>query len=447
MNVPRKPAYTLRARGRRKRLPKRGFVMDFAAVLASFGILYAVCLGAHVNPSPAILSAALCMGLVRRPETASGRKLALKLVTLPFIALAASLVGYAFLRMPVLGATLFTCGIALSVALRQFGERAALIGRTLALPFIAMLVVPVRVDPGANVLAIAVLTLLAGAVAMLCAAAASYALPKAEPAPRKMRAVEPGWNSVPTRMALQMFAALVLAFAIGFTAFPAHWFWVVLSAFIVCSGAVGRGDAMYKALLRLGGAIGGTLLAALVANARLPSSTAYAALIFAVLFAGMRLRRINYAYWAACATLIFALLQGSGGRNVLPLFAARVLCIFIGALCGVAAAWFVYPIRTRQVVRRRVADALAAMREVLTGGAADLEHHAGELQRVAPPVRLHRMIFGAGDPDEHPATWIDRAHALLMKMRESSFDRKNAGAELRAIGSMLKSSDESKPRR
>ena len=32
-----------------------------------------------------------------------------------------------------------------------------------------------------------------------------------------------------------------------------------------------------------------------------------------------------------------------------------------GALCAVAATWFVYPIRTEAVVRRRVADVLAAL--------------------------------------------------------------------------------------
>lgn len=417
-----------------------------AAVLASFCIMYAVCVRAHVSVSVAILAAALCVGLVRRPEGLSLRKLAMKLLALPAIALAAALVGTTFLRAPVLGASLFTVGVALSVALRQFGERAAALGRTLALPLIMMLAVPVPMGNGSHNGSTALLTLLAGAVAMICAAAASFGLPKHD-RPKNARPVQAGVTSVPSRMAMQMLTALALAFAIGMPLFGTHWPWVVLSAFIVCSGAVGRGDAVYKALLRLGGAVGGTLLAAIVTLIATPNPYAYAALVFAVLFAGMWLRRINYAYWAACATLIFALLQGAAGESAAPLFGVRVACIVIGALCGVAAAWFVFPIRTQQVVRRRVADALGAMRAMLSGEEADLERHAAELERVAPPVRLHRALFRAKDPGEHPADWIDRAHALLKLMRAPSFDRAHVGAEMRALGSKIKSSNDAKTNR
>jgi len=220
--------------------------------------------------------------------------------------------------------------------------------------------------------------------------------------------------SVHTRMALQMLVALVLAFAIGMLAFPQHWSWVVLTAFIVCSGAVGRGEAIYKGVLRLGGAVGGTLAAAALTRVTFPNGVAGAATIFLVLFFGMWLRTINYAYWAACATLIFALLQGSQGASPAPLFAVRVVCIIVGALCAIAATWFVYPIRTELLVRRRVADAVAALREAAAGtGAPDLDHHLRQLARVAPPVRLHRMVFGEPKAAKHPATLIDQTQARL----------------------------------
>jgi 5-amino-6-(5-phosphoribosylamino)uracil reductase len=224
--------------------------------------------------------------------------------------------------------------------------------------------------------------------------------------------------SVHTRMALQMLVALALAFAIGMLVFPQHWSWVVLTAFIVCSGTVGRGDAIYKGLLRLGGAVGGTLVAAVLSRVTLPGGALSAAIIFLVLFLGMWLRTINYAYWAACATLIFALLQGSQGADPGPLFVVRVLCILIGALCAIAATWFVYPIRTELLVRKRVAEARAAMRDVARGlGNHDLHHHLAQLERVAPPVRLHRAIFGARS-GEHPATLIDQTQARLRTVIE-----------------------------
>lgn len=225
--------------------------------------------------------------------------------------------------------------------------------------------------------------------------------------------------SVHTRMALQMLVALVLAFAIGMFVFPQHWSWIVLTAFIVCSGAVGRGDAIYKGLLRLGGALGGTLVATVLSRLALPGGAASAAIIFVVLFLGIWLRTINYAYWAACVTLIFALLQGSQGADPGPLFAVRVFCTIIGALCAIAATWFVYPIRTELLVRRRVAEARAALRDVVRGiGDHDLRHHLAQLERVAPQVRLHRAVFGARGDTPHPATLIDETQARLRTVIE-----------------------------
>jgi uncharacterized membrane protein YccC len=158
--------------------------------------------------------------------------------------------------------------------------------------------------------------------------------------------------SAHTRMAAQMFVALALAFIVGMLAFPQHWSWVVLTAFIVCSGAVGHGEAMQKGLLRVVGAIGGTLIAALVSRIPLTGIESVA-IVFIVLFFGIWLRERNYAYWAACATLIFALLQGSAGVNPLPLFAVRVLAIILGAICAVAAVAFVLPFSAEQLARHR----------------------------------------------------------------------------------------------
>ena len=102
---------------------------SIVAVLLSFGATYALCLGFEVNASPAILAAALCMGLMRRAERLEPRALLLKFLALPIIALAAGLVGFAFLKVPALGAALFTGGIVLSVLLRKYGERGSAVGR------------------------------------------------------------------------------------------------------------------------------------------------------------------------------------------------------------------------------------------------------------------------------------------------------------------------------
>jgi hypothetical protein len=414
----------------------------FAGTLASFLFTYGLSERLGTGASPAILAAVLCLGIARAPEKHGINALLRRLVTLPVVALGASLVGAAFLRAPAAGGVLFTAGMAGSVALRQYGRVASAIGSTIALTLIAMLVVPVAIDRSAGIARTLLILLAAAIIAQLCAWAAYYAgrrigwggVGEAAPAQQKIERNErAGRMSVSHRMALQMVCALALAFTIGMLVFAQHWPWVVLSAFIVTSGAIGRGDALYKALLRIAGAIGGTAVAELLTLVHIANSIEYAALIFAVLFVGIWLRQINYAYWAACATLLFALLQGMQVGPSAALFGVRVLCILIGAACGVLATWFVFPIRTSHVVRRRLADAMGAMRDVLGGEARDLEHHAAALERIAPPLRLHRAVLGKREPHAHPATWIERAHALLAHMRRPQFDRRSAGAELRRL--------------
>jgi hypothetical protein len=142
------------------------------AILASFGLMYAICAHLGVDTSPAILAAALAVGLTRQNERLDLRVALQKFFTLPVIGLAAGLVGFAFRTAPALGAVLFTLGITLSVWLRNFGERASALGRTIAVPFIAMLVVPVHVQghPGLG----ALLVLAAGAIAFICASVVQW---------------------------------------------------------------------------------------------------------------------------------------------------------------------------------------------------------------------------------------------------------------------------------
>lgn len=443
----------------------RTAVISITAVLISFGAMYAICDALGINASSAILAAALAVGLMRRPERLEARAVLIKFVKLPIIAVAAGLVGLALLNLPVLGAILFTGGIALSVQLRRYGARAGAIGQVVALSLISILVVPpIHIESAQNRWLPPLLMISAGLIALTSTVLVSWLSIRiglvAEPAePPRIARMQPArivrapraregqaQLHVATRMALQMLVAVGLAFVIGMPGFPEHWPWIVLTAFIVCSGALGRGDAVYKGLLRLFGSLGGAFVAAIVSYLVFPNPEVYAAAVFFVLFIGIWVRQINYAYWAACATLIFALLQDTHGNGIVSLLAIRVLCIVIGALCGIAATWFVYPIRTEQVVRKRVADALATLRELLThspespehqASLAALDRHAAELARIAPSVQLHWKVFGAASPDRHPATWIGLMRTLLNYARTTNFDHARLGAEMRCLGAML----------
>jgi hypothetical protein len=127
--------------------------------------------------------------------------------------------------------------------------------------------------------------------------------------------------------------------------------------------------------------------------------------------------------------------------------AVRLEAILVGAVCAVAATWFVYPIETKAIVRRRLADALVAFDELVAhahlGGEerserlASFEHHLLELERVAPPLRWHRRLGGDKD-DNHPAKWLDAAAALGDRARAidaaNGLPEARRGAVRRAIG-------------
>jgi hypothetical protein len=413
----------------------RAAITVVAAIL-SFLTVYALGVRYGVGAQPAIVAAVLAITLARRASPVGRAQLVLQPLTIAAVAPVAGGVGWLLLHVPVVGATVFTVGMFLSIWLRNFGARGKSVGALVALPLLAILIVPVRLSPGpAGRLVDLGLLVAAGLIALLYVsvlklAARRVGVPFAEEAVDAEGGEPPVQRSgvsASTRMAVQMAVALTSAFVAGALLFPGHDAWTVLTAFIVCSGARGRGDALYKGVLRLVGAVVGTMAAAAVSDLWAPRGVTEAVAIFAMLFLGIWLRERNYAYWAACMTLILALLGSATGLSV-GLLGVRLEAILLGAVCAVVAAWFVLPIRTESVVRKRLADALLALDELIAHAhlpdgqpaakLARFEHRMTELDGVAPPVRWHRRIFASRSAGEHPARWIELAGGLRSHARE-----------------------------
>jgi hypothetical protein len=432
-----------------------------AICIASSVTLYALCRVNGAQAGPAILAGILAIGLARRPNPRSRTHAITAPLTMAGTALAAVGVGWLLHENRVAGAIAFTAAMFVSIWLRNFGARARTAGALVAMPLVALLVVPAPAAAPGGLLVDVALFVAAGIVPLWYLLGFRWlaqrfgraaAVPLVEPQPESFERRPSGGVSVSTRMALQMAVALGAAFVVGFALFPRHSGWSVLTAFIVCSGARGRGDAAYKGVLRLAGAAGGTLLAATLALVWLPSGAGEAVEIFAMLFAGLWLREINYAYWAACMTLVFALLARPAGGVDAAMLGSRLEAIALGALCAVAATWFVFPIRTEAVIRRRLADALLALDELVarahlsdadrTQTLARFEHRMAELEGVAAPVRWHRRL--TSDVPEHPAGWIELANSIGGRAREfvrgarhaehRTAVRRAIGASRRAIG-------------
>lgn len=401
---------------------------------------------------PAVLAVVLCLSLSRSQLDGSARGRMEAAVALPVVGFAALGVGALLLRAPWLGAAFFVAGMFVSIWLRRFGPLGRRAGSLIALPFVALLSTP-YVAPSAAGLApvvmapivvallalfwVSVLHMLARRLGILplVSRVAKYAAPvRTENMPSQPVAS--------TRMAIQMAVALMTAFAVGYIFFAERWTWIVLTAFIVLSGNRGRLDVAYKSVLRIAGAAAGTV-AALLAGTHIGShDTITIVLILAAVFLGVWLRPLGYAWWALFATLALALLQGFADASIALVLPLRLEEILIGAVIGVASAWFVLPVRSTAVLRRRIADALAILSDGLdpadaarSGEAFIIALHG--VEQLAPAFRAGRIATRRWRMIQ-PADWVE----TLLACREPALaliaQRESPGAVRRAVGAARK---------
>ena len=363
-----------------------------AALEGTASIVLTVGIVALIEPSPAllVLGAVLAMILSRSKLVDTWRGRLESFVVLPLLALVTAGVAVLFATVPVVGAVAFTAGLFLSVWLRRFGPTWRRIGSLIALPFVTLLVAPVHLGAGSAPLA-ALVSVIALAVVVAVRLLGglvwkrSVAPPEPPSPPGTLRPI------ASTRMALQLAASVAAAFALGFWLFPEHWGWVVLTAYLVQSANRGRADVVYKSGLRILGAVAGTLLALTVAGVRLEGPPLVVVLLVA-LAVGLFLRGISYAFWALVVTLVLTLLQG-GAVDLWP----RVLAILVGAACGVLASWFILPIRSEGVLRRRIATVLAALSENEEPSLTPVDEVAAPFVFLARVPLVPRRLRRAGE--------------------------------------------------
>jgi hypothetical protein len=423
------------------------------AAIASLASVAAI----DADPGAMVLAVVLCVSLSRRQLEGDARTTLEVAITVPLIGLFAVGVGLLLHHARWLGACVFTAGLFVSIWLRRFGPWARRAATIIALPFVTILVTPYVPATRSGVVPPWLVPVLVALIAMVwvtllhALARRTRWLPGAErdlaaqeatsPAPKS----ESGMRPDPlTRMAIQMAVAVGASFVVGYLFFPERWSWIVLTAFIVISGNRGRLDVAYKSVLRVLGAAAGTIAALTFATRLGAHDSQTVTLIIASVFLGLWLRPFGYAWWALFVTLALALLQGFMGAPMQHILWPRLEEIVIGALIAVAAAWFVLPVRSTGVLRRRIADALAALSEALdparptrTSGA--FVAALARVEQVAPAFRASRLVtrhLGR----EQPADWVDAliacrdpAVALIDSGATPPGVRKSVGAARKAL--------------
>lgn len=395
----------------------RALIEAIATTLAALATL-ACALAIAPGAGSAVLAVVLSLSLSRSQLDRDLRGRLEAALVLPLVGLVAVAVGWLLRHLPWAGAAVFVAGMSVAIWLRRFGPMARRAGSLIALPFVALLTVP-HVRPSAEghlpgwlvPIVVAWLALFWVTVFHRLADRMRTRVPSHTGFVPLVPATAEGKRlPASTRMAIQMAVALAASFAVGFLAFPERWGWIVLTAFIVNSGNRGRLDVVYKSGMRVLGAAAGTVLALAIGQHLALGPTATGAWIFAALFLGVWLRPFGYAWWALFVTIALALLQGFADATPIALLWQRLEEIVLGALIGIAAAWFVLPVRSTDVLRRRLADALAALSEALDPtterrDAARFDAMLDQLRQVAPPFRAVRLL--ARRSGAQPADWVD----------------------------------------
>jgi hypothetical protein len=392
-----------------------------AATLLTFWSVREILPVDHRDLDVLIFATALALMLGRSQQEAEPVDRLIALALVPPASAAAAAVGTLLEQHVGYGDAVFAAALGAAVWIRRFGPRLSRAGSALTVPFVAVLIQPVRPPTGWPFVA---WSALAGAIA--CAWAVLLGTAATPPPPpgrteltRRLRPYLPaqrGLLPASSRMAAQLVVALAAGFLIGRHWYPDHYIWPVLTAYIVSSGNRGRADVAYKGLLRIVGAMVGTLVATWLFDGAFGAGSRGAiTVLFGTLATACFLRPWSYAYWAACLTAALAILTGYFGQPSSDLLHTRLFGIAYGGLAAVVAAWIVLPVRSTDVLRRRRDDALAALTDLLADPAAGvhllrLDRALNDLAAIRPALNAARLV--ARRPSRRIVRTIDAVRAL-----------------------------------
>jgi hypothetical protein len=348
-----------------------------AAVLASFFSAWGIESAAHLHTNVVVLAVMLAMQFGRSHRAPDRRGDVLGVLILVFVSVATVGVGWLMLHVEWLGDSLYVLAISFGIWIRRFGGRVRRAGTLLTLPFIALLVAPA--GPGfdaSHLLWNALIAIIATAWVLIfrwLALRGNVLTRRIGPPPElsitRKGPESPTWSQriLPsTKLAVQMGLSLALAFLVGRQLFGAHWPWVVITAYVVAAANRGRAEVLHKSWQRIVGALIGTVVATLIGTLFDAGEHLAVVLIFVVLGVATWLRAASYAIYAGTVTAGLAFLYAYQGQSGVSVLVERLEAILCGAAIAVLIAWFVLPIRFRDVARRRIADALAVLSDYLT---------------------------------------------------------------------------------
>lgn len=169
---------------------------------------------------------------------------------------------------------------------------------------------------------------------------------------------------------LQVTLACGLALAAGYALSPVRWYWAVITAYIVFNNTRTRADTLQRTAARAGGTMGGVIAGTLLATLLQGHPLALWGGIPIALFLAVYYLQASYGMMVFFFTVALALLYGLLGMFTPGLLLLRLEETVVGGLCGAAAAFLVFPVRTGGAVEGAFRAFLDALGALIAGAAA-----------------------------------------------------------------------------
>ena len=251
---------------------------------------------------------------------------------------------------------------------------------------------------------------------------------------------------------IQVTVACGLALAAGLMLSPMRWYWAVITAYIVFNNTRTRADTALRALNRGAGTFGGVVAGTLLATLLHEHTLAAGLLIPVVFFLAVYNLQASYGWMIFFFTIGLALLYGLMGMFTPELLFLRLSETLIGGLCGIAAAFLIFPVRTGGTVNVAMTDFLDALVELIvaacdkkesadaiTGAALKLDHKYGALAAAVRPLGgPWSVVTKFGAVRTRLLLLVSCAHwarvlASAMADGDATDEERNAVAELAAV--------------
>ncbi len=167
------------------------------------------------------------------------------------------------------------------------------------------------------------------------------------------------------RPALRASCAAVMAAAVGYPLSPEHWYWAIISVFVISLGTTSVGDTLQKGTLRIIGTACGAL-AGLCVAAFVPTHPALVLVGMTICLIGWSYFVLyNYAVGIFFLTLLIGLVYGVLGDDLPAIVVLRLVETAIGAAATFITALWIVPLPTSQHVRTRALTLMARLLDVI----------------------------------------------------------------------------------